>query len=68
MKKRRKWENEKKIKRQKNGQTQVFFSFIFYHKRVPPLTLVFHLSTHLFKYAFWLGMHFLAKNLGFKIY
>jgi hypothetical protein len=31
-------------------------------------TVVSRLSTHPFKYASQLSTHFLAKNLGFKIY
>lgn len=31
-------------------------------------TITSRLSTHLFKYASQLSMHFLEKNLGFKIY
>jgi hypothetical protein len=38
MKKGKRWGKWKKNKRQKYGQTQVFFPFVFYHWRVPPLT------------------------------
>jgi hypothetical protein len=33
-----------------------------------PPTVVYHLSTHPFKYVSQLNTHFLAKKLGFKIY